>query len=62
MNNYLSAISDILYLANNIITLINKGAANNGYDGTINKHFNEIGKIAAENAAKPEIQGYSEHG
>jgi hypothetical protein len=42
--------------------MINSGAANGGYDGTIDKHFKAIGKIAAENAAKPEIQGYSEHG
>lgn len=61
MSSYLSAVIEILHLANGIISMINSGAANGGYDGAIDKHFKAIGKIAAENAAKPEIQGYSEH-
>jgi hypothetical protein len=28
----------------------------------VNAHWQEISRIAAEQAAKPEIQGYSEHG
>lgn len=57
MNNYISAAVEILRLTNNILSLVN----NSSDDSVIETHFNSIGKIAAQQAAKPEIQGYSEH-
>lgn len=59
MSGYIGAVIEILHLANGILSMANKGA--NPPDRTILAHFDAIGKIAAENAAKPEIQGYSEH-
>jgi len=45
----------ITELANNILRLVNSGAD----DATIQQHFSSISDLCA--AAKPEIQGYSEH-
>ena len=57
MNNYLSAALDIINLTNNILHLINAGAS----EDIVRVHFNSIGRIAAQQAAKTEIHGYSEH-
>ena len=49
---------EIARLTTNIMQLINSQAD----ESVIQTHFATIGKIAAANSAKPEIQGYSEHG
>lgn len=54
---FFNAAIEIARLAHNILSLINSGAD----ESVIQAHFESIGKIAASNAAKPEIQGYSEH-
>lgn len=46
----------IAELTNNILKLVNSGAD----DAVIQQHFSSISDLCA--AAKPEIQGYSEHG
>ncbi len=51
------AAIEIGRLVNSIIALINGGADHD----VARSHFQTISRIAAANAAKPEIQGYSEH-
>jgi hypothetical protein len=53
---FFNAAIEIARVANNILVLVNSEAN----EEIIRTHFNYIGKIAAINAAKPEIQGYSE--
>ena len=45
----------IAELANNILRLVNSGAD----DAVIQQHFSSIRDLCA--AAKPDVQGYSEH-
>lgn len=51
------AALEIGRLVNNIISLVSGGADHD----IARAHFQTISRIAAENAAKPEIQGVSEH-
>lgn len=52
-----NAVIEISRLVNNVLSLINSGA-----DPEIAKaHFQTISRIAAENAAKPSIDGVSLH-
>jgi hypothetical protein len=57
MEKRITAALDIIHLANSIITLIRCG----NEPDDIKAEFDTIGDIAAKNAAKPEIQGFSEH-
>ena len=52
---FFNAATSIAELANNILKLVNSGAD----DTVIQQHFSSISDLCA--AAKPEIQGYSEH-
>lgn len=54
---YFEAAMQIINLANNIVNLMHHGAE----PQIAKSHFDSISRIAAEQAAKPEIQGYSEH-
>lgn len=54
---YFDAAMEISSLVNAIISLVSQGADEEIAQG----HFESISRIAAENAAKPEIQGNSEH-
>jgi hypothetical protein len=52
-----NAAIEIARLTNSILQLIHLGAD----QSFIQAHFETIGKIAAINAAKPEIEGFAEH-
>jgi len=60
----LNAIISVLNLAEELVHAYTKWDETRGDEHqqeSINKLWLEVGKIAAANAANPEIQGYSEH-
>lgn len=55
LSTAINAATQIIKLASNVIDLVHRGES----DEVVSNHLDSIKQIA--DAAKPEIQGYSEH-